>query len=306
VVRHAPGYSTGVRRFRRFAAAALALVVVALLVVAAVARPRPAHPYLAALPQGGVTVLAHQGGDWLWPGNTMLALREAHALGVHVLEVDVHLSADGAVVVIHDDTVDRTTDGSGRIDALTLAELRALDAAYRWGPPGAPASAPPHRGTGVVIPTLDELFDAFPDALVNVELKAPDARLVTAVCQLVREHGREERTLVASFHQETLREFRSACPSVATSAGPDEVLTFFVLNTLGLGRLWTPPAEVFQVPTRRSGIEIVTPRFVRGLRERNVHLDVWTINDPAEMRRLVEMGVPGLITDRPDLTLELR
>jgi glycerophosphoryl diester phosphodiesterase len=289
----------------RIAASVALLVAVVLVVVAAVARPRPPHPYFAALPQDGAATLAHQGGDWVWPGNTMPALIEAHALGAHVLELDVHLSADGHVVVLHDDTVDRTTDGSGRVDGLTLEQLQALDAAYRWRPPGGAEGIYPYRGEGVTIPTLDEVFEAFPDALVNVELKAPDSRLVAAVCRLVRAHAREERVLVASFHQATLREFRAACPRVATAAGPDEVRTFFVLATLGLGRLWSPQADAFQVPVRQGSIELVTPRFVRGLAERNVHLDVWTINDAAEMRRLVAMGVPGLITDRPDLALAL-
>jgi glycerophosphoryl diester phosphodiesterase len=278
----------------------------AALVGWAVARPRPPHPYLSALPSHRPIVLAHQGGDGMWPSNTMLAFRGAHALGVDVLELDVHLSADGEVVVLHDATVDRTTNGVGRVAELTQAQLRSLDAGYRWRPPGGAPVDFPYRGAGLTIPTLREVLDAFPDTHLNVELKAPDARLVAAVCSLITAHGRERGVLVASFHQATLREFRAACPRVATAAGPDEVRTFFLLNSIGLGRLWTSPAEAFQVPVRQGAIELVTPRFVRGLRERNVHLDVWTVNDDAEMRRLAALGVPGLITDRPDLALAVR
>jgi glycerophosphoryl diester phosphodiesterase len=289
----------------RILTVAVLLAMVGYLVGWALANARPDHPYVASFPAGAVMVHAHQGGDHVWPGNTMLAFREAHALGVDVLELDVHLSVDGRVIVLHDATVDRTSDGVGRVSEMTLAEVQAFDAAYRWRPPGAAADAFPHRGSGLTIPTLDEVLEAFPGRALNVELKAPDARLAREVCALVRGRGAAASVLVASFHQATLRDFRSACPEVATSAGPDEVRNFFVLNTLFLGRLATPEAEAFQVPVRQGAITLVTPRFARGLRERNVLLDVWTINDPAEMRRLVDLGVRGLITDRPDLAMAL-
>jgi glycerophosphoryl diester phosphodiesterase len=280
------------------------VAVAAYLVGWAASSPRPAHPYVALLGPGP-HVHAHQGGNHLWPDNTLYAFRNAHELDVDVLELDVHRSADGAVVVIHDDTVDRTTDGSGRVDALTLAELQALDAAYRWRPPGGDLDAFPYRGQGIAIPTLDEVFAAFPGRPINVELKADDDALIAATCELIRAHGREHATLVASFHQRAIDVFRARCPEVATSAGTDEATRFVVMNMLFLGRLYTPQAEAFQLPVRRSGIEVVTPRLVRGLRERNVLLDVWTINDEAEMRRLFDMGVGALITDRPDLALAL-
>ncbi len=294
-------------RARRLGRAALVLVVLlagAYLVGWVVASPRPSHPYLALLGPGP-HVHAHQGGNHLWPDNTMLAFENAHALGVDVLELDVLLTADGEVVVIHDVTVDRTSDGSGAVAALTLAELRALDFAYRWRPPGGDPDVYPYRGQGIVIPTLGEVFEAFPGRAINVELKADDDRLIDATCALIVAHGKRDEVLVASFHQRALRVFRERCPGVATSAGPDEVRTFVFMNMAFLGRLYTPQAEAFQVPRRQAGLEIVTQRFVRGLRERNVLLDVWTINDEAEMRRLVDLGVDAIITDRPDLALRV-
>ncbi len=300
----APRVSFGRRLLRGF----FWLVVLLVLVGALAwwrAAPRPAHPYLSNLLGSGPHVHAHQGGDHLWPGNTMMAFEGAHALGVDVLELDVHLTADAEVVVIHDSTVDRTSDGSGRVADMTLAELRDLDFAYRWRPPGAADDEFPHRGQGVTIPTLEEVLTAFPDTAVNVDLKVDDARLIAITCDLLRSLGRERSVLVASFQQRTLREFRRRCPGVATSAGPDEVRTFVFLNMAYLGRLYAPQVEAFQVPISRAGIEIVTPRLVEGLQERNVQLDVWTINDEAEMRRLLDMGVGGIITDRPDLALEL-
>jgi len=250
-----------------------------------------------------VLVHAHQGGDHLWPGNTLVAFEGAAALGVDILELDVHLSADGIIVVLHDDTVDRTTNGSGAVAAMRYEEIGALDGAYRWRPPGAPADAFPYRGQGIMIPTLDEVLEAFPDFVVNVELKVADPRLGDAVCDLLRRGGRTESVIVASFHDGALRHFRDRCPDVATSAGPGEIRAFYAFNLVGLGRWTRPAADAFQVPVRQGNIEIVTPRMVRGLRERNVRLDVWTINDEAEMRRLLDLGVGGIITDRPDLAL---
>ena len=292
------------RAWRALAIVALGALA-AYLVAWSVAVPRADHPFYAPFAVDRVLVYGHQGGDEVWPGNTMLAFREADALGVDILELDVHLTADGEVIVLHDDTVDRTSDGTGRVADMTLAEVQAFDAAYRWRPPGAAGDEFPYRGAGLVIPTLREVLETFPDRPLNVELKAPDERLVRAVCALVREHDAAHRVLVASFHQVTLRAFRASCPEVATSAGPGEVRDFFVFNTLFLGRLVTPAAEAYQVPVRQGLLTVVTPRLVRGLRERNVRLDVWTINDPAEMRRLIDMGVSGLVTDRPDLALEV-
>ena len=295
-------------RGRRLARGALVLVAflgVAYLVGWAVASPRPAHPYVTDVLGPGPHVHAHQGGDHLWPGNTMLAFAGAYALGVDVLELDTQISADGVIVVIHDDTVDRTSDGSGAVVDMTLSELQALDAAYRWRPPGGAAGEFPHRGQGLRIPTLREVLEAFPDVGVNVDMKSDDPRVPAATCELIRDVGREATVMVASFVQANLHAFRALCPEVATSAGPDEVRAFVFMNLGFVGRLYTPRVEAFQVPLRAAGIEIVTPRLTRGLRERNVQLDVWTINDEAEMRRLIDMGVGALITDRPDLALQL-
>ena len=293
------------RRLGRGLLVLAAVLGVAYLVALWLAEPRADHPYYTELLGHGPHVHAHQGGDHLWPGNTMLAFAGAHALGVDVLELDVHLSADGEVVVIHDATVERTSDGSGAVADLTVAELRELDFGYRWRPPGGADVDFPYRGRGLTIPTLREVLETFPDTAVNIELKPADTRLVAITCDLIRELGRERSVLVASFRDRNLREFRQRCPEVATSAGNDEAATFVVMNMLYLANLYTPSAEAFQVPVQRSGIEVVTPRLVSSVAGRNVHLDVWTINSEAEMRRLIDMGVGGLITDRPDLALQV-
>jgi glycerophosphoryl diester phosphodiesterase len=286
-----------------------ALVTLALLLVTAYAlawrlsEPRPQHPYYTEFLGAGPHVMAHQGGDHVWPGNTMVAFEGAHALGVDALELDVHLSADGEVVVIHDATVDRTSDGRGAVAELTLAELRALDFGFRWRPAGGAPTEFPYRGQGLTIPTLQEVLEAFPETAVNIELKPEDTRLVAITCDLIRKLGRERTVLVASFSDRNLRDFRSRCPEVATSAATREAATFAILDLFRLGHLYTPSAEALQVPVRQAGIEIVTERSLRTARDRRMRVEVWTINDEAEMRRLFELGVDGVITDRPDLAL---
>lgn len=285
------------------AAVLLGVLGVAYAVGAAVGERRTSRPYYAAFLADRVHVHAHAGGDHLHPGNTMVAFAHAVDLGVDVLELDTQITADGVIVVIHDDTVDRTTDGSGRVADRTLAEMQALDAGFDWRPPGDETT--PWRGRGLTVPTLAQVLEAFPNVGVNLDMKSEDPRVPQATCTVVRAAGRERSVMVASFHDEQLTRFRTLCPDVATSAGPGEVRAFYVFNLLGLGRWTAPAADAFQVPVRQGSIEVVTSRMLRGLRERNVRLDVWTVNDEAEMRRLIDLGVDGLITDRPDLALAL-
>ncbi len=278
---------------------------VAFAVGTALGEPRSERPYYGGFLADRVHVHAHQGGDHLRPGNTLLAFAFAVELGADVLELDTHLTADGVVVVIHDDTVDRTTDGTGPVASYTFDELRALDAGFRWRPPGGAEDVHPFRGTGLTVPSLTEVLTAFPGVGVNLDMKAEVPGVAEATCATIREAGREASVMVASFVDANLRRFREVCPEVATSAGPDEVTSFYVFNLLGLGRWTRPSADAFQVPVRQGSIEVVTPRMVRGLRERGVRLDVWTVNEEAEMRRLFDLGVDGIITDRPDLALAL-
>lgn len=290
------------RRWPRILLALAVLLVSAVLVAWAMGQKRPPHPYYTDFLADRVHVHAHGGANHLWPDNTMPGFQGSTDLGVDVLELDTQITADGVIVVIHDDTVDRTTDGSGRVVDMTLEELQQLDAAANWAGPDGDY---PHRGLGVTVPTLREVLETFPDVGVNIDMKSGDPRVPAATCELIRDTGREHSVMVASFVQRNLQEFRELCPAVATSAGPDEVRNFLILNLLGLGRATSPAADAFQVPVRQGNIPVVTRPFVRGLAERNVQLDVWTINDEAEMRRLFDLGVRGMITDRPDIALAI-
>jgi glycerophosphoryl diester phosphodiesterase len=270
------------------------------LVLGALVRPLPPHPFWS---EPAPRVIAHRGGRGLWPENTLYAFERAAALGADVLEMDLRRSADGELVVLHDERVDRTTDGSGAAAALSVAQLEQLDAGYGWTPDG--GKTHPYRGKGIAIPTLTQVFQALPQARFNLEIKPGAAGAGTQLCRLIRAHGMDQRVAVASVAQGPMDEFRSACPQVATSATRDEVARFVRLSTLFLGALFDPRAEVFQVPERAGNYELLTRGFARDARRRNMKVEVWTVNDVQDMRRLLTLPVDGIITDYPDRLLEL-
>lgn len=288
------------RRIAKILGGLLGLLLLVILVLALVTPAAPDYPFFA---QDGFMVIAHQGGEQLRPSNTLPAFQHATELGVDVLEMDIHASQDGVLVVMHDDTVDRTTDGNGRLQDLTLAQIKELDAGYYWTGDG--GQTYPYRGQGITVPTLEELFIAFPQMPMNIEIKQREPSIVQSVCDLLDQYGRRQSVLIASFHPETMVEFRETCPGVATSMTEPEIRRYFVLNTIFLASLFNPPGEAFQVPEYSGSLHVVTNRFVRGAAGRNVAVHVWTINDPADMQRFIDLGVDGIITDRPDLLLEL-
>jgi glycerophosphoryl diester phosphodiesterase len=210
-----------------------------------------------------------------------------------MLELDVRLSADGHVVVIHDATVDRTTDGTGAVAELPWAELRRLDAGCRFrGEEG-------DEGFGdgpTALPLLDEVLEAFPHTRLNVEAKC--RAVAVPLVERIRAHGAEHRVLVAAEHERNRRD-------VVGYAGPwgasrSQIGPFLLLHSTPLGFLYTPPVEALQVPERWKGRTIVSRRFVREAHRRNIPVHVWTVDDPVAMRRLLDLGVDGIQTDRPD------
>ncbi len=235
---------------------------------------------------------AHRGSRLLWPENTMPAFAGAHDLGIRVLETDLHATADGVLVAIHDATLDRTTDAVGRIRDRTLAELADIDAGFRFGA----HEGFPFRGRGVGIPTLEEVATTFPDAALIVDMKAPDLEelLAAAIDRL----GLAERIIVGSFSDARLRRFRRLAGHVATSAGPREVLA--TRTRAWARRASAGAADVLQVPMK-AGVRVVDAAFVAAAHAAGQHVHVWTVNDETEMRRLLALGVDGIITDRPDL-----
>jgi glycerophosphoryl diester phosphodiesterase len=269
-------------------------------VLAVLARPAGRHPFFD---HEGVLTIAHRGGGGLWPENTMYAFSRAAELGVDVIEMDVHSTQDGQLVVIHDETVDRTTDGTGRVREFTLAQLKELDAGYAWTPDN--GTSFPFRGRGLTVPTLAEVFTAFPDRAINIEIKQSQPSVIASLSRLIRDCKMAERVLIASVDTNTLKEFRRLCPQVATSAGEQETRRFYGMHLARLGRLCKAPAHAFQVPQYSDGREVVTRSFLNAAHGRNMEVHVWTINDTEDMQRLTDTGVDGIVTDYPDRLLSV-
>ena len=240
--------------------------------------------------------LAHRGDSLRYPENTLEAFRAALDGGAGGIETDVHLTRDGYLVLIHDDVVDRTTDVSGLVREMTLEEVRRLDAGY-WFVDGPGES---FRGRGLRVPTLREVYEEFPGVSANVDIKEALPGIEAAVLELVRDAGAEEKTVIASKRHGVVERFRRLSGgSVATAASQREIAIFLLLHRIRLAWLLRPAYVALQVPVEYLGIQILTPRFVRDAHRIGVRVDVWTIDDPLEMRRMLDLGVDVVMTNRP-------
>jgi len=251
-------------------------------------------------------VIAHQGGDGIWPGDTMYAFEKAVEMDVDVLEMDAHITQDGQIVVMHDEEVDRTTDGTGLIEEMTLTELKGLDAAYDWS--NDDGKTFPFRGQGIEVPTLEELFQKFPQMRYVIEIKLTQNPVEGPLCDLIREYDMQDRVMIASFHDEVMQNFRATCPEVATSASRGEVTKFVLLGKLFLSGFIAPQYESIQPPydpEESMNIPIMTERFIREAHGKNIRVEPWTVNDPELMRQYIEWEVDGILTDRPDLMIQV-
>lgn len=285
-------------------AALFLLVLVASLMLTAVFIPdAPDSNYYKGVSR--TLVIAHQGGDGIWPGNTLYAFEKAVEIGVDVLEMDAHITKDGQIVLMHDEEVDRTTDGTGVIEEMTLAELQQLDAAYRWS--NDDGATFPFRGQGIRASTLDELFRTFPEMRYVIEIKLTQNPIDKPLCDLIRRHNMQDKVMIASFHDEAMQNFRVTCPEIATSASRTEVRNFVLLGKAFLSGFIAPQYQSIQPPydpKESMNIPIMTERFVREAHAKNIKVEPWTVNDPELMKKYIEWGVDGIITDRPDLMIE--
>ena len=228
----------------------------------------------------------------------MLAFQGVYDLGFRHFETDLHLSSDGVLVCFHDDHLDRTTDGTGLVSDFTLNEIQALDAGYRHGT----SDGYPFRAQRVGVPTLEELLLTFPDTSVVLDLKTDG--LAEPLAGLVERLDVSDRLIVGSFSDERLDQFRGLTDGrVPTSTGPVAARMWVLASRMG--RAAGGVATALQLPTHLRGIRVVDEKLIRSAHEAGVQVHVWTVNDPDEMTRLLDMGVDGLISDRGDLLKDL-
>jgi glycerophosphoryl diester phosphodiesterase len=241
-------------------------------------------------------VVGHRGGAGLAPENTMAAFECGRTAGAHGFELDVRLTRDGVVAVIHDATVDRTTDATGAVDAFAFDDLRRLDAGARC----VDAAGESWAGRGVTIPALHEVLDRFPNVPFIVEVKGGDERAGLAALEVVRRAGALARVCFGGFSRTVLDAIRRGEPDAVTSAARIEGRVALYQSWIGWP-LTRKAFRAFQVPEVAQGHRVVTPRFIRAAHRGRLPVHVWTVNRAEDMRRLLGWGADALITDRPDL-----
>ncbi|MDJ0785932.1 MAG: glycerophosphodiester phosphodiesterase [Myxococcota bacterium] len=244
-------------------------------------------------------LFGHRGASGELPENTLPAFARALEQGATLIETDVHRSADGHVVIHHDADLARTTDASGPIWERSLDDLRRLDAGHGFSPDA--GRTHPHRGAGFQIPTLAEAFEQFPGIHFNVEIKENDPLLIEATLQLIREHDRAGKCLLAAGEDDTMAALRAALAKDGLETAMGASLGDIVGFIKAAGRGEPPPREpmALQIPTHFGPNPLVTPELLAYCHAHEVEVHVWTVNDESEMRRLLELGVDGVMSDFP-------
>lgn len=247
-------------------------------------------------------LFAHRGGSRIAPENTIEAFAAGLAGGADRLEMDVHATRDGHVVVLHDPTVDRTTDGRGAVRDMTLADLHRLDAGARFA---GDAGDFPYRGRGVRVPTLAAVLEAFPGVALNIEIKQDEPAIEQAVLAVLDRFAARPRVLLAAEEARIMARIRGAAPDVLTSFSAGDVLEFVTAWHGGTLDAYRPPGIALQIPPSFGDVQLVTAESVAIAHGMGLEVHVWTIDDPAEMAALLDVGVDAIMTDVPQVAARL-
>ncbi|ANU27875.1 glycerophosphodiester phosphodiesterase [Planococcus versutus] len=253
-------------------------------------------------------VLAHRGGAKLAPENTLAAFNRSAELGVHGFEIDIRMTSDEEIIVFHDEYIDRTTDGAGKVADMTLEQLKSFDLGYHFIDEDGHHS---YRGKNEKVVLLSELFQKFPQMLINIDIKdAPEtyegSLVPSKLWRLIDSLGAHDRVVVTSFYDEQVDRFNLYAQNrIAIGAGENEVKKAYSAFTSQFGHLYQPRADIFQIPTKSSVFRLDSARFIAFLENLNIPVHYWVIDDTETMRLLLAAGAKGIITDRPDLAVAL-
>lgn len=242
-------------------------------------------------------VFAHRGISSEYPENSLPAFRKAVEIKSDVIETDIHFTKDSRFVVFHDDTLERLTNGKGKVTDYTLQDLKKLDTGYNFTLDGA---AYPYRGAGLTFLSLDDLLEEFPDQRFNIDLKDKNTLQVPFYCETIKRHNAQHRVLTASNFRRNLVAVRRTIPEMATSAGLWEALGIFFLFRSGL--LSTKKSfsmDALQIPEYIGTSRVISEVFVRIIHEKGLRVHVWTVNKEEDMKRLIELGVDAVMSDYP-------
>lgn len=243
--------------------------------------------------------ISHRGGAALAPENTLFAfVRAVEKHRTDMLELDVHLTRDGRLVVAHDPTLERMTDGTGPIAARTLEELRELDAGHGFTPDG--GRTYPYRGRGICLPSFEEVLQRFPSLRMNVELKPDEPEAAKVLAALVRREGASGRLCLGSESDAQAERLRAELPE-GCFFYPREALTAVVMSARLAQTVPDAPWHVLDMPLWWEGMRLVDEPFLQTCTKAGKWVNVWTVDDEAELRQCLAEGVGGIMTDRPDL-----
>ena len=254
--------------------------------------------FLSPMPR----IVAHRGDSANYPENTLPAFLSGVRMGIDVIETDVHITRDGEIVIWHDPTLERNTDGEGALEIHTLKELKKLDAGYTFTNDG--GKTYPFRGKGIQLCTLSEALEACPDERFNIDLKSQEEDIVERYIDVIRKHNAENRVCTASFHLNNLRKLRRLAPDLLTSVSTLEVAPLVLKTKMHMLPAAFDRKIIFQVPVRQYGITIINKRFIDEMHKRDAVVMVWTINEEEEMERLYKLGVDTIMTDDPALLIK--
>jgi len=247
-------------------------------------------------------VFGHRGAAGTIPENTLPSFQRALEDGATYIELDIHETGDGEIVVIHDDTVDRTTDGQGRVGEMGIESLKRLDAGFRFTPDG--GETYPYRGRGISIPTLREFFESLPGVRATIEVKRLSLEGVDKLLDGIQSAGKVSDVLLAGFEDEVMDTVRGRVEQreipIATGYSFGEIRA--LMTWLWTGRRGNPPlrGQALQIPCAYEGQPLITGESVHVAHLIGLEVHAWTINETSEMKRLLDLGVDGIVTDFPE------
>jgi glycerophosphoryl diester phosphodiesterase len=250
-------------------------------------------------------ILGHRGAAGVAPENTLEAFERGLNDGAHMIECDIHVTRDGVPVLIHDPDLERTTNGRGSVERIDLADLQSLDAGYHFVCPETRLTS--FRGQGLRVPSVREAFAKFPDAAFNMEIKASQRDLVGSVLSLIRDFGREERTLLVAGADPIQAQIREGIarerirPALGASLG--DIVEIVVAAKQA--KAHSTDSMAIQIPLDFGSERLVTPMLIDHCHSHGVQVHVWTINAPECMRELLDLGVDGIVTDFPGVMAEV-
>ncbi|MDY6932660.1 MAG: glycerophosphodiester phosphodiesterase [Spirochaetota bacterium] len=249
-------------------------------------------------------VFAHRGVPIEFPENTLLSFKRAVELGVDVIETDIHFTKDKGFIVIHDESLERLTEGVGNVRDYSIKELKQFDAGFRFTKDN--GKTYPFKGKNIKLLSLEEMLNEFPNQRFNIDLKEKNQEQIGYYADIIKRHNAQNRVLTASEHSVNLKGIRKLFPDMATSFSLWEALGFYTLYKTGFMFLTSHfNGDALQIPEHFGPIRIVTKSFVKHAHNKGIQVHVWTINNRDDIIRLFNLGVDGIISDDPILLKQI-